>query len=493
MPNDAAANVVRPAGLEAQLLSAARSVVLVEPSQVGRAILLGVCGFAVAALIWASIGTVDVVAVAQGKVIAGGRSKLIQPMAAGVVRAVHVRDGQAVKAGDLLVELDPTEAAAEYRQTHEALAGVSLDLARLTALLTDARHPEKVFRQPSDADPVMVEAQRRLMDSRAREIATQLSGAEADLMRRRAEAASVKGQLAKIDEMLPLARGRSEARRELAEKGYGSRMAWMDAQQQLLDQEQQQTVLIGRKFEIEAGIAAAESQLRRTSAEIERSLRDELAEAERKVESLTQEVTKAGQKLGLQTLRAPVGGVVTQAQTLAVVVPADSGLEVEAMVLNKDIGFLQPGQRAVVKVETFNFTRYGSLEGKLASVSRDAVEDKTMGLAYPIRVDLGRTSLMVDGRDGKVVGMAIVALGEHFFSPALTATAQLIYVVPEARGGAAAVKLLRALRRWAAQAGAEDLHINVTTGIHPDRIDRFLRRMGFKQTGGNYVLEGVRG
>jgi hemolysin D len=240
--------------------------------------------------------------------------------------------------------------------------------------------------------------------------------------------------------MLPLARTRADARKELAEKGYGSRMAWLDAQQQLLDQEQQQTVLLGRRVEIDAGIAAAESQLRRVEAEVERALRDELAEAERKAAALTQEKAKAGQKLGLQTLRAPVdgvvqqlgvntvGGVVTQAQTLAVVVPADAGIEVEAMVLNRDIGFLHPGQRAVVKVETFNFTRYGSLEGKLASVSRDAVEDKTLGLAYPIRIDLADTTLMVDGRPVPVSpGMAVtveVKTGErriidYIFAPML--------------------------------------------------------------------------
>jgi hemolysin D len=439
LSNDVAA-ADRPTGLESQFLSAARAVVLIEPSPVGRIILLGISAFAVAALIWACLGTVDIVAIAQGRVIAAGRSKVIQPLSAGVVRAVHVRDGQAVKAGDPLVELDPTEADAEFRQTEAALADALLNQARLAALVADMRHPQAAFQPPPDANPRAVEAQRQQMDSRAREIATQLSGADADLRRRRAEAASVRGQLAKLAEMLPLARTRADARKELADKGYGSRMAWLDAQQQLLDQEQQQTVLRGRRVEIDAGIAAAESQVRRVEAEVERALRDELAEAERKAATLTQEKAKAGQKLGLQTLRAPVdgvvqqlgvntvGGVVTQAQTLAVVVPADAGIEVEAMVLNRDIGFLHPGQRAVVKVETFNFTRYGSLEGKLASVSRDAVEDKALGLAYPVRIDLAGTTLMVDGRSVPVSpGMAVtveVKTGErriidYIFAPML--------------------------------------------------------------------------
>ncbi|MEO5338466.1 MAG: GNAT family N-acetyltransferase [Magnetospirillum sp. WYHS-4] len=103
----------------------------------------------------------------------------------------------------------------------------------------------------------------------------------------------------------------------------------------------------------------------------------------------------------------------------------------------------------------------------------------------------GNPGLLMAERNGEAVGMAIVVLGEHFFSPALAATVQLLYVTPAARGGPAAVRLLRALRRWAETNGARDLHVNVTTAIHADRTDRLLRRMGFRQTGGNYVLEGV--
>ncbi|MBI5121423.1 MAG: GNAT family N-acetyltransferase [Rhodospirillales bacterium] len=105
----------------------------------------------------------------------------------------------------------------------------------------------------------------------------------------------------------------------------------------------------------------------------------------------------------------------------------------------------------------------------------------------------GNPGLLMAERGSKIVGMAVVMLGEHYFSKALAATVQLIYVTPEARGGAAAVNLLRAIRRWSAQNKAVDLHINVTTGIDATRTDRFLRHMGFKQTGGNYVLEGVGG
>ena len=121
------------------------------------------------------------------------------------------------------------------------------------------------------------------------------------------------------------------------------------------------------------------------------------------------EVTKTRQREKLMQLRAPVdgtvqqlaihtiGGVVTPAQALLAVVPSEESLEVEATVLNKDIGFVRPGQRATVKVESFPYTRYGYLEGTVESVSHDAAQDEKMGLVFPARVKLSNASLVIDG------------------------------------------------------------------------------------------------
>lgn len=123
---------------------------------------------------------------------------------------------------------------------------------------------------------------------------------------------------------------------------------------------------------------------------------------------------------------------------------------------------------------------------------------RTLPLDDVRMVEIGRRSLtkgnpglIMAERGGELVGMAVVMLGEYFFSPARTATVQLLYVAPKARGGPAAIKLLRAMRRWAATNGAHDLHLNVTTGIETARTDRFLRKIGFRQTGGNYVLDRI--
>ena len=168
----------------------------------------------------------------------------------------------------------------------------------------------------------------------------------------------------------------------------------------------------------------------KTVAEYERSLLNDLAKAEQKAAGLRQDIIKAAQRTSLQTLTAPVdgvvqqlsihtiGGVVTPAQTLMIVVPVDNKLEIEAMISNRDIGFVAVNQDAAIKVDAFNFTRYGLLHGKILSVSQDAIvrdrpdksvdesqgaetsssEPKGQELIYSARVSLDRTQLNIENK-----------------------------------------------------------------------------------------------
>jgi hemolysin D len=197
----------------------------------------------------------------------------------------------------------------------------------------------------------------------------------------------------------------------------------------LVEQQKELTVQKSRLREAEAAVAAIRETRRQAEAEYRHTLSDELAKTEQKASGLTQELIKAEQKTRLQRLAAPVdgmvqqlaihtvGGVVTPAQALLVVVPSDSRLEIEAMVSNRDIGFVRPGQEAEIKIDTFNFTRYGLLQGQVLSVSQDAIirdrqrdrpEDRGQGapnetsepkgqeLNYSARISLGRTQMQID-------------------------------------------------------------------------------------------------
>src|SRR5262249_40859250 len=168
-------------------------------------------------------------------------------------------------------------------------------------------------------------------------------------------------------------------------KGLGSKLTYFETFQVLVEQQEELSVQKSHLHEAAAATAAIRETRDQAEAEYRHSLSDELAKTEQKVNGLTQDLIKAEQKTRLQQLVAPVdgvvqqlaihtiGGVVTPAEPLLVVVPSDSRLEIEAMVSNRDIGFVHPGQGAEIKIDTFNFTRYGLLHGQVLSVSQDAI------------------------------------------------------------------------------------------------------------------------
>src|SRR5437660_1763608 len=166
---------------------------------------------------------------------------------------------------------------------------------------------------------------------------------------------------------------------------YGYHIAYLDAQTRLVEQRNERLVQQRKLVEVAAARQALEQQLEQTRAGYERQVLSDMSDAQKKVDELSQDLVKANRKTDEQILRSPidgtvqqlalhtVGGVVTPAQQLMAIVPADSRLEAEAMISNRDIGFVSAGQIAEVKIDTFNFTRYGLLQGKVVSVSQDAI------------------------------------------------------------------------------------------------------------------------
>lgn len=423
-----------------EFLPGALSVTETPPAPLGRLILWMLCGFITLALIWAWVGRIDVVASAQGKVILAGRAKLLQPLESGVVRAILVRDGQRVKAGDLLVELDATLIDAERSTARRELVAATVELARLEALTSAlakgiADHPELAFAPPLGADPALVSRAKALLNARAEEARHRLIGLDGDLTRRAHEARSVEAQIAKLSSTLPIAQQRLEARQYLSDRQTGSVMLALEAKQQVLEMTGELAVLRSRRQELSSALDIARSGRAATEAEMRRQAETEKLEAERKVAALTQDLVKLDQRRRQMSLTAPedgvvqqlavntVGGVVTPAQVLLIVVPtcgpkpdgqaasiadcAAPAIEVEAMIPNRDVGFIRVGQEVAVKLETFTFTRYGLITGKVTVLSGDAVEDPRQGPVYPARIALDRTSLMVEGRETPVTpGMA---------------------------------------------------------------------------------------
>jgi hemolysin D len=424
---------------EIAFLPAALEIAETPPSPVGRAIGASIIAVFCVALAWASLGSVDIVATSIGKIVPGGRTKLIQPFDTGVVRAVHVRDGQSVKAGDVLIELDPTMTEADQERQESDLVSTELDAARLRAALAD--NPLASFRPPQGATAAQIETHRQLLISERAEQNAKLSAIDRQLSQKEAERGTTSASVSKIQATIPVLQERVDIHKSLLDKGLASKVVYLTELQDLVGLQQDVTVQKSRLREADAAIALLKETSEKTTAEYRRTVYDALSKAEQKVASLKQDVIKAEKRTKLQRLTAPVdgvvqqlavhtvGGVVTPAQVLAVVVPTEAPLEIEAMVSNRDIGFVHAGQKVEIKVDTFNFTRYGLLHGEVISLSSDAIardkqqaasnnraagaetgtsEPRGRELEYAARISLDRTDMQVDDKLVKLgPGMAV--------------------------------------------------------------------------------------
>src|SRR5580692_8932999 len=368
---------------ELEFLPAALEIVETPPSPLGRAIGATLIGLFVLALAWASLGHVDIVATAAGKIIPPGYSKVIQPFETGVVHAILVTNGQTVNAGDVLIELDSTINEGETNHLRGDLQSAQLDIARLRAALSDTDDPVTAFHPPEGVNPALVAMQRQFLVAQVAEHRAKIAALDGQRAQKEAELGTIAATVDKLDAVIPTIEERVNIRKALNE--YGNRLQYFEILQQLTESQQERLVQKSHLKEAKAAVAAIIETRGQTKAEYRRTIFGELAEAERKAAGLAADLSKAEQRTKLQQLTAPVsgivqqlavhtvGGVVTPAQSLAVIVPSDSQLEIEAIVNNHDIGFVHAGDQVEIKVDTFDFTRYGLLHGRVLNISSDSI------------------------------------------------------------------------------------------------------------------------
>src|SRR5215471_18268161 len=189
---------------ELAFLPAALEIVETPPSPLGRAIGATIIGVFLLALTWASLGWVDIVATAPGKIIPSGRSKVIQPFETGLVRAIYVHDGDTVNAGQVLIELDQTINAAERDHLQNDLVAARLDVARLRAALAGGADPVADFHPPENSPPALVAMQQQNLLSRTSEHRSKIAALDGQLAQKAAERATAQATIAKIQALIPL-------------------------------------------------------------------------------------------------------------------------------------------------------------------------------------------------------------------------------------------------------------------------------------------------
>ena len=341
--------------------------------------------FALLALLWACIGQMDIVAVAQGKTAPGGRSKTIQPLETAVVEEIAVGNGQHVKAGQVLVKLAAVGSDSDYTQAEQALQAARLSRLRQQALLSALDKHE----------PPQLQAVWRGHQAQLREAAAQEQ---------------------KLSQLTAIEQQRTADFKDLLAKQFISQHAYYEQQSKLIQYRSDLAAQRNRLQQIRESLRETEQQRRLNSQTLRRDTLDALRQAEEQIAQLSAQTGKARQRQQWMTLTSPVdgtvqqlathtvGGVVTAAQPIMVVVPDEEQMEIEALLPNRDIGFVRAGQPVVVKVEAFPYTRYGYLTGKVKSVSFDAVEHQQLGLVFAVLITLDQDYLVIDGQKVKLTG-----------------------------------------------------------------------------------------
>lgn len=419
---------------EHEFLPAALEIMETPPSPGLRILLLSLCSLFAIAILWSCFGRVDVVAVATGKTLPANNVKLIQPLEIGTVRTIYVRNGQHVQKGQLLIELDPTVAGAEAAQAGRGLLSARIAEARNAALLAHLAGRPAVFRAPEGTPPDVARTQAQLIRSAVAEFEAQRAALQQGRMEHLAEVAATQAEIAKLQQTLPLVEQQLEARRDLAAKGHFSKLKLLEYEQMKVEHLRNIDVQESNAAKGAAAVANIDAQLRQLREEFGRKAATEMSQAEDETGVRSEEFRKSERRRLYQQIRSPVdgtvqqlavhtvGGVVQPAQPLMVVVPDGSEVEVEAQVLNKDIGFVREGQTVRVKLEAFPFTDYGLIEGRVETISRDAVQQegepnngdpakaKAAGLVYNARIRLSRNWIAVAGNRQPIgAGLAVQA------------------------------------------------------------------------------------
>nr|WP_150585146.1 HlyD family type I secretion periplasmic adaptor subunit [Pandoraea communis] len=401
----------RPAD-ELQFLPANLELIETPPHPIPKWTMRLVCLLAAAVLLTAIVGRLDIVATAKGKLIPSDRVKIIQPAITGVVRRIDVRDGQRVTGGQSLVVLDATQAAADAHKAKTSKVDAALTAARARALLISV----KVGRPPQlelvdDASEAQQREAQNFANGSFDEYVNKLSSARAELDRREAELTTNLRVLEKLSATAPLMRQEANDYRELARDKYVSQHDYLEKERAAIEREHELTAQKSHCRELSSAVTQQQSIVAQTTAQFRREQLDELDKATHQFTQNQDDQTKAETRQNLLTLSAPVdgtvqqlavhtvGGVVTTAQALMEIVP-DDAIEVEANVENKDIGFVKEGQTAVVKLDAFPYTRYGFMEGRVISVSNDAVQDKGRKgeMTFMARIKLPSGHMKVDGK-----------------------------------------------------------------------------------------------
>lgn len=383
-------------------------------SPLGRCTFWVIVAIMVVTVLWLTLGKVDIVVSARGLVIPDGEAKIIQPLDTGVISKILVKEGDFVKEGQALMEIDPATTEPELESVQKNLEDTLLEIKRLNAT-TDG-----------------IEFDTTNETSETALIQQNLYNASMSALKNKVEVKKI--DLSKTEDELNASRAELEAKKQIL----GSAMDKEQRMKNVLDviayDDYQNVIneiktlsaevtklnyqikeLTSQKVQIQKEISAIEDEFKATNLE-------KLADKTKAANELKSNADQIIFRNTKQTITSPcdgyvdklfihtIGGVVTPAQQLFAVTPVNTPLLIKATVLNQDIGFVKEGMNVSVKIDTFNFQKYGMIEGEVKTVSKNSIQDEKLGPVYEVYITPLTHTLKVEGKDEDIrTGMSLSA------------------------------------------------------------------------------------
>jgi len=356
-------------------------------------------------LMWAMVTEVDEVTKGEGKVVPSRQLQVLQSLDGGIVSAIAVQEGQVVEAGQLLIKVDPTRFQSSVGESRAQSSAMQAKIARLRALAES-----KPFEPPIEAvtdDPKMVEEERRLYDARVNELNAQISIVKQQLVQRQQELSETYSKRAQAAQAYELSMKELTVTKPLLSSGAVSEVELLRLERDVGRFRGERDIAGAQIGRIQSAIVEATRKIEEVELNFRNEARRDMADTLGKLNALSAGSEGLKDKVKHSDIMSPVrgtvkrllvntvGGVVQPGRDIIEVVPLEDNLLLEAKVQPKDIAFLRPGQKAIVKFTAYDFSIYGGLEGKLEQIGADSVTDEKGNTFYTVRVRTHKSSLGV--------------------------------------------------------------------------------------------------
>lgn len=383
-----------------------------EPaSPAGRLVAWTLCLIILIAIVWSCIAKIDIIATATGQIVPVGNTKIVQSHIDATIRTIKIKEGDFVKKGDLLIELDDDSYTSEKESLEKMLAAETVKYNRANAMLNyiDKKVVEKLVLV--DGRSISPRIQEMLFEQEYKDLESSLIMLKEMIDQKKYELESVVNNINHYKQTVNLTEIRAKKFKGLLEQKVSSELEYMEFDEKRIREKNELNSLISRERQTNANIKELEEKVKYTVIENKKRQLTTLEESFNNINKLKEEINKNEIMIKYSKIISPVdgyiqelkfhtiGGVMEQAQEILKIVEDKSDIEVETMILSKDIGFVHRGMEVAIKVDSFLFTKYGLVHGTVINISEDAIKDEKMGLVYKTKIKLNEKTVHVEGKE----------------------------------------------------------------------------------------------